>query len=114
MHEVALMSGILDTLRDSAARNNITSIKRIKLTVGKFSMALPDSLRFAFEALGQEDLFQQAVLEIEEKEVQGRCLDCQTIFDITNNYYFVCSNCSSRQIEIVSGRELCIDYYEGD
>lgn len=114
MHEIALMSGILDTLQDSAAQNNITAIKRIKLIVGKFSMALPDSLEFAFEALGQGDLFGQAVLEIEEKEIQCQCPNCRTVFDIDDNYHFACPNCLSPKVEIVSGRELYIDYYEGD
>lgn len=44
-------------------------VERIKLVVGKLSMALPDSLQFAFEAIkAGEELFRQADLEIEEKK----------------------------------------------
>ncbi len=114
MHEITLMSSILDTLRESALQNNIKNIKQIKLVVGKFSMALPDSLLFAFEALGQDELFKGAVLDIEEKDTKCICRDCGQHFSLDNDYYFVCPNCSGHKTEIVSGRELYIDYYEGD
>ncbi len=114
MHEISLMSSILDTLRESAIQNGINNIKQIKLVVGKFSMALPDSLLFAFEALGREELFKGAVLEIEERDIKCICQDCQHPFSLDNYYNFVCPNCTGRKTEIVSGRELYIDYYEGD
>ncbi len=114
MHEVALMSSILDTLRESAVQNGISNITQIKLVVGKFSMALPDSLLFAFEALGQEELFMGAVLEIEERDINCICHDCRQSFSLDNDYYFICPNCTGHNTEIISGRELYIDYYEGD
>ena len=47
MHEMALMDGVLNAVRESARDRNLSKINKIKLVVGKFSMALPDSLQFA-------------------------------------------------------------------
>ncbi|MGI6487890.1 MAG: hydrogenase maturation nickel metallochaperone HypA [Syntrophomonadaceae bacterium] len=114
MHEMALMDGVLNAVRESARDRNLSKINKIKLVVGKFSMALPDSLQFAFEVLSQEEIFAGAVLEIEERDIVCQCRGCQLQFEIDNTYRFVCPGCESRQVEIISGRELYIDCYEGE
>jgi len=115
MHELSLMQSVMDIVKDSATQNNIKRVNKVKLVVGKFSMALPDSLHFAFEAIsGVEELFQGAVLEIEAKEILCRCQQCQQTIQIEDTYHFICSGCGSNQLEIIQGRELYLDYYEGD
>ena len=77
-------------------------------------MALPESLQFAFEALTQEELFEGAVLEMEEREIICRCSSCQEQFTVDREYRFTCPRCGEQRTEIISGRELFIDYYEGE
>jgi hydrogenase nickel incorporation protein HypA/HybF len=115
MHEFSLIEGVLGMVRDSAAQNNIKMINRVKLVVGKLSMALPDSLYFAFEAIARtEDIFQDAVLEIEERELICNCRPCQQSFKMEDLYSFICPRCGANNIEIIQGRELYLDYYEGE
>jgi len=114
MHELALMTNVLDAVRESARQMNIARVNRLKLVVGKLTMALPDSLQFAFEVLSQDDLFRGAVLEIEEKDMQCECAHCQHLFKVENGYRFVCPRCGENGAVIVAGRELYIDYYEGE
>jgi len=114
MHEMSLMENVLGAVRKNAAQMNINKVQRIKLVVGKLSMAMPDSLRFAFEALKQDALFKEAVLDIEEKPIICRCSSCEYDFQPDEEYNFICSRCDSGLIEIVSGRELYIDCYEGE
>ena len=115
MHEFALIEGVLGLVRDSALQNNIRRVERIKLVVGKLSMALPDSLQFAFEAIkAGEELFRQADLEIEEKEIVCRCGQCHQSFAVEDSVSFICPHCGSVNIEIIQGRELYIDCYEGE
>lgn len=113
MHELSLIEGIVRILRSSAVENNIRKISKVSLVVGKMTMAVPDALQFAFETFKEEDLFKDAVLEIKEEPVCGECQDCTKRFEI-KNYEFLCPYCRSLRIKIVSGRELYIDYYEGD
>jgi len=115
MHELSLMQGVMDIVKESAAQNGILKVNKVKLVVGKFSMALPDSLHFAFEALsGVEPLFKGAVLEIEAKEILCQCQQCRQINQLEDSYHFVCSSCGSTKVDIIQGRELYLDYYEGD
>ena len=113
MHEMSLMMGIVDQLRKSAAEYHIKKFSIGMLGVGERTLAGPDALQLAFEAFKEEELFQNAVLEIRKEPVRGECKDCHHNFGV-EDFAFVCPNCSSPNVRIASGRELYIDYYEGD
>lgn len=115
MHELSLMQSVVELVKSSAVQNNIVRVNKVKLVVGRMSMALPDSLRFAFEAIAAtENLLKGAVLEIEATDILCECQDCRIITRIDDGCSFICSNCASTTLEIIQGRELHLDYYEGD
>jgi hydrogenase nickel incorporation protein HypA/HybF len=113
MHEMSLMENVIDIIRRNARENSITKVDRLKLVVGRLSMALPDSLKFAFEVLSQDDMFQGAILEIEEKDIVCYCPECEQRFNVQSDYCFCCPSCGQNRVDIIEGRELYIDYYEG-
>lgn len=115
MHELSIMEGVLNMVRESAGQNHVNRIKSIKLVIGKLSTVLPDSLQFCFDALSsQEDLFSSAVLEIEEREAVIRCPVCDKEYVVQDGFSFICPDCEGINVAIISGRELYLDYYEGD
>lgn len=115
MHELSLMDGVLTAVRESAEQHRISRVSRVKLVVGKLSMAMPDSLRFAFEVLqSQDEMFKESILEIEQKEVECECKACHDRFVVGSDYKFLCPQCGEGEVEIVAGRELFIDSFEGE
>jgi len=115
VHELSIMEGVLNMIRESAVQHNISKVNRLKLVIGKLTMVLPDSLQFSFQALSsQEELFRDAVLEIEQKEIVIKCNSCQQQVTLEDGYCFVCPECGANSVEIISGRELYLDNYEGE
>lgn len=114
MHEISLMQDVMDTLRESAIQHGINRITVVKLVIGKMTMVLPDSLFFAFEALKQDQLFSDARLLIDEREAVCGCQQCNNETPLLNFQNFTCPVCGSSQIEIISGTELHIEYFEGE
>ncbi len=114
MHEISLIAEMMNMVRESAAHNNITRISRIKLVVGKLTMAMPHSLRFAFHTMARDGLFQGAELLIEEREVAYQCCQCGEKYLPDMPYGQLCPNCGSKASHLLSGRELFVEYYEGD
>jgi hydrogenase nickel incorporation protein HypA/HybF len=109
------MQSVTDIVKESAVQNNICKINKVKLVVGEFSMVLPDSMQFAFDAITtSEPLLKGAILEIEPRSIICQCLECGEKTEIENSYHFVCSGCGSTKVEIIQGRELYLDYYEGE
>lgn len=115
MHELALVESVMSAVKISAAENNINTVTRIGLVVGRFSNAIPESLEFAFEALKTDEaMFCNAQLFIKQTPVVCRCRQCGREFTIERDFRFVCPDCQSNDIKITGGRELYVDYYEGD
>ncbi len=134
------MDQILRAIRESAAAEGVTRVKTVALVVGRRSGALPDALRFAFEVLtaggeagdGDADgsgdgsaadetarLFRGARLIIEEPPVRARCRRCGLEYgeddgDAATNWAFLCPRCGAGAPEFISGRELRVEFYEGE
>lgn len=115
MHELTLISGLLDMIRSSAEQNRIKKVNKIYLVVGKSSMVMVDSLQFCFEVLsGQEPLFKGSELLIQERETILQCRECGQEFMLDNNHSYICPFCTAATTEMISGRELYVESYEGE
>jgi hydrogenase nickel incorporation protein HypA/HybF len=114
MHELSIIQSVVDTVKKSAWEHKLKRVNKVKLVIGKLTMALPDSLQFAFEALAIDEMFENAVLEIEERNISCLCNSCQSCFQVDDKYRFICPQCGHDRVNIISGRELYIDYFEGD
>ncbi len=66
MHELAIVEDLMNTVLQSARENNLKRVKSVKIVVGEKTAALPDSLRFCFDALCPGTIMAGSRLEIEE------------------------------------------------
>lgn len=114
MHELALMENVLNIVQESARERGIRHVHRVKLVVGEFSMAVPESLHFAFSVFSEEELFAGATLELEMQPLTCQCSHCGQDYAPPDHYDLRCPHCASQAIEIRSGRELRLEYYEGE
>ena len=113
MHELQIAQNIVKITEDEVRKSGLTqSISAINLKIGKMHTAIQESLRFSFDVLKRDRAqLQQAELIISEMPVKIRCRVCAKTQLITDPI-FVCSGCSSTDIEIISGDELFIDSIE--
>ena len=86
-------------------------IERINLKVGKLAAVVADSLLFCFQVASKDTPAEGAELVIEEIPVQLRCRGCGRTW-IAEEPVFVCQECKSTDVEMISGRELDIDTIE--
>lgn len=111
MHEMAIAQGILDIVLKTAEENDATKVSSIKLLIGELTQVEPESLKFGFAALSMGSIAQGATVEITNVPLVGKCNSCGEQNSI-KNYCFLCSNCNSTNITVISGRELAVDYLE--
>lgn len=111
MHEMALAQGILDVALSNACQHGAVRIGRIKLLVGEMTHVEPESLKFCFAALSAGTIAERATVDIEVKPLRGRCRQCNSEFSVAG-FYFVCPECQSSSVEIISGRELTVEHLE--
>lgn len=113
MHELALVKGLLEAVLQEAEGHGIKKIDRIKIVIGGLTAALPGSLEFAFQVLSRETPARGAALEIEKRPLEMECRDCLQAFRPPGTG-FNCPGCSSSRTKIVQGRELYVEFFEGE
>lgn len=113
MHEMSLIHDLIQAVAESAVENNITRVERVKLVVGECHGALPEALAFAFKALVHDTPCRGAALEVEVVPALYRCRKCGSEFG-GGAWALYCPRCSAGGADLLQGRELYIDYYEGE
>jgi hydrogenase nickel incorporation protein HypA/HybF len=113
MHEASIAQSLLDITNETANQNNAKKVIKVFVTIGKLQAIEPDSLLFAFDALKEGTIANDAKLIITEVPITGYCFDCKTTSEY-DSYIFNCKNCSSNNVELQSGEELLITEIEVD
>jgi len=112
MHEMGIATEIVRIVTESIPADMIgCKVARVNLKVGKMAAVVPQSLRFCFDIVAKETAAEGARLEIQEIAVIAHCHACEHQWEI-DEPVFICPQCRSGSIEMLSGRELDIDSIE--
>lgn len=113
MHEVSIVMGMMDELTRIAGENHAKKITSVRVKIGAMSGIVTDSLKFAFDAIKLEQpLMASAEISINEVPLIYKCNKCNATFEAGDIYLSACGNCSSNNLEIISGQEQHIESVE--
>lgn len=113
MHELGIMTGVMESVETAAREAGATRVMRINLTVGVMTEAVEDALRFAFEALAEGTLCEEAELVITMVEPVSVCLECGHEYT-HDRFHVTCPECGSGFTQLIAGKELRIESIEVD
>ena len=113
MHELAIAQGILDIALKTAREHNAVRIGKITVSVGEMTGVVPESLQQGFAILAGGTAANEAELVLERVLVTARCRPCGRDFPVENRR-FLCPECGSPGVELITGRELRVDHMEVD
>lgn len=113
MHELGIMTGVMESVEQAARDAGAERVLRIRLDVGEMTEAVETALRFAFEALSEGTLCEGAEFEVNMIAPQSVCLECGERYE-HDRFHMVCSSCGSPFTQLVAGKELRIDSIEVD
>ncbi len=113
MHEMGIMTGVLDSVNTAARNANALRVTKITLSIGEMTEVIQEALDFAFQVMSEGTLSEGAQLEVHTIKPRSLCLDCGREFD-HDRFHRTCPYCESYSTELVRGRELDIDSIEVD
>jgi len=113
MHEMSVAQGLLSILEDRAKAHSLARVTRIRLKIGRMRGLDSRQIRLAFEALAEGSLAEGAELDIEEIPAKARCRACGAVWRAAD-YRFDCPDCAAADAEILEGRELYIESFDGE
>lgn len=111
MHELSIALGIVKIAEDETAKVKAEKVTKIELVVGVLSGVELDSLNFVWESAVKDTVLEFAKKEIRIVEGRGKCIDCNTQFDM-ENIYDCCPNCNSNFKDILRGKDLKVKRLE--
>jgi hydrogenase nickel incorporation protein HypA/HybF len=107
MHELSLVSNILEIAEEQARAAGAAAIRVVSLRVGAASGVEPEALEFAFSWAKHGTLAQDARLEVEYVPLRAKCPRCNLEFEVPERFGFaVCPTCGKPSARFVRGEEL--------
>ena len=120
MHEVSVMSSIIEAVLKELNKYDIESVEEVYLTVGEMTYLVSEQLEFAYEILTQDSILKGSKLVIETEKIEVMCNNCGYTGSIKylesgeedESYHtqlpiISCPQCSS-QVEVVKGRSCVV------
>jgi len=98
MHEYSITSSIIEILEDIGKKNNLDRIKKINFLISPAASIEPESVRFYFQYLTEDNsLLKQAELLFEKSELNVKCLSCNNEFKC-KEFKPLCTECGSSNV----------------
>lgn len=111
MHELSIALGIVKIAESETAKAKAKKVELIELEIGTLAGVEFESLDFVWPSAVKDTVLEYAVKKIDVIKAKGKCLDCNSVFEI-QNIYDPCPNCNSFIKGIIKGKELRVKALE--
>ena len=113
MHELSIVSSLMDIITADAREKSLQKVTFVRMIIGALSSANLRSVEFALEHLKHGSILESATFEIVLENAQSRCTKCARLFE-PRPPFLMCPACGKPSSVFVKGRDIYIDYYEGE
>ena len=111
MHELSLAEAINKTIVELCQRSRWIRVRHVVLKIGHMRQIDPEVLSFAFNIVANGTVTDGAELSILELPIVFKCHTCGKETS-GEGATFMCLNCGSTDVELLSGMELTIESME--
>ncbi len=113
MHEIRVAEDLSVIILEAAGKGKLNRVTGVNIIFGQLVQIVPDIFRSAFAEAVRGTIAEDAEVSIEIMPVMMKCVDCGSIFKVSNNI-FSCGLCKSSDLEIIEGKEMFVKSIEGD
>ena len=110
MHETMIAHNVLTAICAEAEKHNSKPIAA-KISCGTLNAINDEILCFAFGAIAKDSICENVKLKIEHKPIQGRCENCDRVFEF-NFHQPKCPNCNSDKFKLLADAPLLLEEIE--
>lgn len=112
MHELGIITSVVESATQVAHQNGAKSIDAINLKIGEIREVIDDALRFSFSVLKEDEpLLKRCKLNVDYVSPKYSCPQCGNIFE-EDRFHRTCPKCDNALTDLIAGDELEIDSIE--
>ena len=108
MHEISLVTALVEQVEDLAKQQDFTAVKLIKLAVGDISGVNSEALLFCFPEVVKGSVLTSAELKIDSIPAIIYCSSCNSESVPTDRWALICEHCGATAVRVKSGKEFKI------
>ena len=114
MHELSIVSSVVDTVTESMAAYPGSRVVEVRLRIGALASVVVDSLEFCWGIATEGTPLAGARLVVNTVPVVMHCAVCAADVELEGVQSFRCPRCGEPSSDLRQGRELDIDSIEID
>ena len=114
MHELSIVSSIVDTVTQTLEAYPGARVKEVRLRIGALASVIEDSLQFCYEIATKGTALDGSALIVKVLPVRMHCDRCAKDVEMASLQSFRCPGCGEPVTDMRQGRELEIDSIEID
>ena len=107
MHELSIVTSIVDTIESYMKENSLTECEEIVLQIGELSDVIPEYLQACYQIAVEGTIMENTALKIEKITALAKCKNCGEEYRYIENKG-ACPKCKSIKREITQGKEFFI------
>jgi hydrogenase nickel incorporation protein HypA/HybF len=112
MHELSIISSVVDTVTESLAAYPGARVVEVRLRVGALASVVEDSLQFCYGIASEGTALEGSRLVVNVLPVVMHCEKCSDDVELAGVQSFRCPHCGEPCFDLRQGRELEIDSIE--
>jgi hydrogenase nickel incorporation protein HypA/HybF len=105
VHELSVCGAIAGIVERRAAGREV---RTIHVRIGQLRQIVPDTLVYCWELLIADTALAGSRLEVEGIRASIRCRACGRTAELGDWPVFICGDCSSTNVELLSGEEFLV------
>lgn len=111
MHEMSILTNVMDMVLDYAEKNGAEEVLEVSLVVGEMRDVVDELMESCFQFLARNTIAAHATLTMTKVPLRAQCAQCLLVFpvNVRDSRTLVCPDCGSRQLHIKTGKEFYID-----
>lgn len=106
MHEIGVLFEVVKSVERFARENEVEKIQTLVLQIGELSSMIPKYMHSLYPAAIEGTILEGSNLEIEVLPANALCHNCKKVFRFLEHPR--CPSCSTKDYEILSGKEFFI------
>ena len=112
MHELSIVSSVVDTVTESLAAYPGARVKEVRLRVGALASVVRESLEFCYGIATDGTALEGSTLVVNVLPVVMHCVPCGADVELEGVQSFRCPQCGEPCFDLRQGRELEIEAIE--
>jgi len=116
MHELSIVADLFTIIEEKARETGARRVTKVRVLIGELSGVVPELFRTAFHSYKKGTIADRARLEIKITRIKFKCQSCGKEIKTNNisrpDFSYACPFCGSKEVELVSGRDLYLEKLE--